>query len=246
MTTEIHTLVGAYVLDAVDDLERTAFDRHLRECDSCREEVDELREATSRLAESTWSAPPPRLRENVLAEIGRTRQLPPQEERRSRDRTVSRWRRMAAAAAVVVAAAGTGTTVYAIQDHRVREQRAVAEAALAKETRVRAILAAGDLVVHEQQLTTGGQVTVATSAQHNAGVVMLAADGAPAGGRIYQLWTLRPNTDPVAVGVLAQGQTVDVQILEGLPGVAEVGVTIEPGRGATKPTLPMIADVKLV
>ena len=246
MTTEIHTLVGAYVLDAVDDIERASFDRHLRDCESCRAEVDELRETTARLAENTWSVPPPRLRENVLAEIGRTRQLAPQEEPVTRDRTASRWRRVAAAAAVVVAAAGTGTVVYAVQDQRVRDARATAEAARAEEERVRAILAAPDVVVHEQPLTTGGQVTVASSSLHNAGVVMLAADSAATDGRIYQLWTLRPGVAPVAVGTIVPGQTVDVQIIEGLPGVAEVGVTIEPGRGSTKPTLPMIADVKLV
>ena len=30
-TVDIHALAGAYALDAVDDLERAAFDRHLRD-----------------------------------------------------------------------------------------------------------------------------------------------------------------------------------------------------------------------
>ena len=70
-TTDIHALVGAYALDAVDDLERAAFERHIRECDGCRGELDELRETASRLADSTWSIPPPRLRTEVLGAIGR-------------------------------------------------------------------------------------------------------------------------------------------------------------------------------
>ena len=32
---EIHTLVGAGALDAVDDLERASFDRHLADCETC-------------------------------------------------------------------------------------------------------------------------------------------------------------------------------------------------------------------
>ncbi len=34
---EIHTLVGAYALDAVDDLERASFDRHLARLRDLRE-----------------------------------------------------------------------------------------------------------------------------------------------------------------------------------------------------------------
>ena len=30
--TEIHALSGAYAVDALDDLERAAFERHLGEC----------------------------------------------------------------------------------------------------------------------------------------------------------------------------------------------------------------------
>jgi anti-sigma factor RsiW len=36
---DIHALGGAYALDAVDDLERVAFDRHLAECETCALEV---------------------------------------------------------------------------------------------------------------------------------------------------------------------------------------------------------------
>src|SRR4051794_17498777 len=74
--TDIHALSGAYVLDAVDDIERAAFGRHLASCESCRGEIDEFRETAARLADSTWSAAPPALRTQVLAAIGRTRQAP--------------------------------------------------------------------------------------------------------------------------------------------------------------------------
>jgi hypothetical protein len=60
---DIHALGGAYALDAVDDLERVAFDRHLAECEACTVEVAEYRETATRLAEGSWSVPPPRMRE---------------------------------------------------------------------------------------------------------------------------------------------------------------------------------------
>ena len=69
---DIHTLGGAYALDAVDDLERASFDRHLAECEACLLEVAEYRETVTRLAEGAWSVPPPRMREQVLARAAAT------------------------------------------------------------------------------------------------------------------------------------------------------------------------------
>ena len=46
---DVHALSGAYAVDALDDLERAAFERHLAECPECRAEVDSLREAASLL-----------------------------------------------------------------------------------------------------------------------------------------------------------------------------------------------------
>lgn len=245
MTTDIHTLVGAYVLDAVDDLERAAFDRHLRECENCRVEVDELRAASARLADGAWSVPPPGLRDEVMTAIGRTRQLSPAAPAKTR-RDASRLRRLTAAAAVVVAAVGAGAAVYQVQDQRVRREQGIAAAARASEARVRAILAAPDLVTHEETLSDGGRVTVASSRLHDAGVIVLDADGAPSSGRVFQLWTIRPGGTPEPVGRMIPGQTAVVQLVEGLPGVTEVGVTVEPDAAATTPTLPMKADLKLV
>jgi anti-sigma factor RsiW len=53
MTSDIHALSGAYAIDALDDIERAQFERHLAECAECRAEVDSLREAAGLLA------PPP-------------------------------------------------------------------------------------------------------------------------------------------------------------------------------------------
>jgi anti-sigma-K factor RskA len=243
MTTDVHSLLGAYLLDAVDDVERAAFDRHLRECEDCRAEVDELRETTARLADNAWSVPPPALREKVLAEVTRTPQLAPAGQLQPAKLRTTRWL-LTAAAAVVLTAAGA-TTTYVIQEQRVRDQHALAEAARASETRVRTILAAPDLVLRQETVTGGGRVTVDSSRLNNAGLIVLAADAAPAGGKVYQLWTIRPGGEPASAAVLDPGESATVQLVEGLPGASEVGLTIEPPRGSTTPTLPMVADVKL-
>lgn len=249
MTTEIHTLVGAYVLDAVDDIERAAFDRHLRECDTCRLEVDELGETAARLADGAWSVPPPGLRDNVLAEIANVRQIAPHSpagpvETKRRQRS-TRWMRLTAVAAAVVAAVGTGTAVYTVQDQRVDRERNAAAAAQAKEARIRAILSSPDLVVKNGALKGGGRVSVASSKLRNAGVIVLAADAAASQGQVYQLWTIRSRA-AVPEGSMTVGQTLTVQIVDGLPDASAVGVTAEPAPGATKPTMPLLADVKLL
>ena len=82
MTADIRSLVGAYVLDAVDGWERAAAERHLRECDECRAEAAEWRETAARLADGAWSVPPPGLRDAVLAAVATTRQAPAEVPRR--------------------------------------------------------------------------------------------------------------------------------------------------------------------
>ena len=72
---DLHVLTGGYVLDAVSDLEREDFERHLRHCASCDAEVCSLRETAARFT-LAWT-PPARMGQRVLAAAYRTRQLPP-------------------------------------------------------------------------------------------------------------------------------------------------------------------------
>jgi len=237
--TDIHALVGAYVLDAVDDLERVAFERHLADCPACRIEADELRETATRLADGAWSVPPPRLRNDVLAAIGRTRQLPPGEPaRRERDprAAVSRWRRLTAgAAAAAVLAAGAGAASWAVQEQRVRGEKAVAAKAQDLQARTQAILSAADLVVRTSPMIGGGKVTVAYSKSQESSVVALRADAPPGADHAFQLWKVRGGS-AVDVGVLPAGEQSAVQIVDGLPGNDAFAVSLEPAGGSPQPT----------
>ena len=234
MSADVHALAGAYVLDAVDDLERAAFERHLRDCEVCRADVDELREVTARLAAAAWSVPPPGLRTGVLAAIRTTRQLPPAVPTRAvptravPTRAVpTRTRRLVAAAAAVLIALGG---VFAVQELRVRAARG--------------LVTASDLRTGQQVVAGGGRVTVVFSRERGSGLIMLAADTPPGGGRVYQLWTVRSGV-PVSAGVLPVGPTTAVVAVQGLDRASDVGVTVEPAGGSRTPTLPMVADLKL-
>src|SRR5262245_48284055 len=119
MSVDVHSLAGAYALDALEPSERELFDEHMASCSVCTTEVAELRETTARLANDTWETPPPRLRANVLAEVASTRQTFPGTRTATRRPPALRWRHrtkalVAAAVAAVVAAAG----VYAVEEVR--------------------------------------------------------------------------------------------------------------------------------
>ncbi len=77
MTDEIHELSGAYAVDALDDVERARFERHLADCAACHDEVESLSVAAAELSSITQMAPPASLRASVLRSITSVQQLPP-------------------------------------------------------------------------------------------------------------------------------------------------------------------------
>jgi anti-sigma-K factor RskA len=232
--TDVHGLSGAYVLDAVTDIERAAFDRHLRGCDTCALEVAELAETAARLADESWAVPPPRMRERVLAEVRQTRQLPPGRPARPERTAVSRWRRRTAlAVAAGVLAAGAGAV--AVQESRVRDQRAVADAARAQAAQVESVLTAPDAVLRRTAGPGGGRVTVVSSASRDAAVAVL--DDLPALGpdRVYQLWLI-DGTVARSPAVLNPGDTEDRRLIEGVRDADMFGVSVEPSGGSATPS----------
>jgi len=119
--TEIHALSGAYAVDALDDIERAQFERHLADCPACTSEVASLREASALLAETTMTAPSAELRDRVLAGIDNVRPLPPvADEAAQADATVTaldprRRRRVVTFLAAVAAAVTIGTGGIIVQ-----------------------------------------------------------------------------------------------------------------------------------
>src|SRR2546423_672923 len=77
MRDDLHVLTGSYALDAVSEVEREEFERHLQHCPTCEAEVRGLRETAARLALACAMTPPARMERQVLAAAFPTRQLPP-------------------------------------------------------------------------------------------------------------------------------------------------------------------------
>jgi anti-sigma-K factor RskA len=71
---DLHDLTAAYALDALDSDEAEAYERHLGQCEECREQLAELNATAAALAFGTVApAPPPRLRAVILEQAATER-----------------------------------------------------------------------------------------------------------------------------------------------------------------------------
>ena len=228
-TAEAHTLTGAYALDAVTDLERAAFTRHLAECPTCVREVAEFRETAAKLGMAMATNPTGRLRSRVLAEIAQTRQIPPSVEVESHKRRQWRKRTVIAAAAVAAAVVG-GISISALPSNPAPTAQ-VAEPAGAPDAST--VRASG---------TDGGSAVVNFSRQRGEAVVAAQALPALTGGHAYQVWFIGPRGAQSA-GLLHAGSGT---VTAPLPAdVDRIGITVEPAAGSPQPTTPAVVRVPL-
>ena len=232
---DIHHLAAAYALDAVDETERAAFEAHYPSCDVCRIDVDEFRATLSVLAAGQATPPGPHVKDLVMADIARTRQLSPRvpevvselarrrEQRRHRLTTGL----LAAAAALVLAVSSV-----AIAD-RLNGGSGYADAAAA-------VLAQTDTYLVDLDGDGEGQFRVAWSA--TAGQAVVIGDGLtdPGDGQAYELWAIDAGgAHPLRLLDDAGDGTVRrVVAVQGSP--VNWGVTIEPDQGSDAPTSAVI------
>jgi anti-sigma-K factor RskA len=228
--TEIHALSGAYAVDALDDIERAQFERHLAECVECRAEVASLRSTAAVLAETTSTAPPEGLRERVLADIGTVRPLPPAIGTGAAPRRRFRLAPLAAAAALI-AAVGTGVIVtqpWADDSSQTPQVSAVDR-----------VLQAEDAERYTQTID-GAEATLVRSRSLNQAVLVTQDMAPPPDGKVYELWLDHKGVGMVSAGLMAQGGEQQI-LLEGDPATAlGAGITVEPAGGSEEPTLPPV------
>jgi anti-sigma-K factor RskA len=243
MTADIHALTGAYVLDAIPEAERAAFERHLAECESCAQEVRELQATATRLGEAAADQPPAALKARVMARIGDVRQLPPLGDDLAARRTSARspWPTRvlgAAAAALLVVSVGLGVLLARNRDDLdASRQQAAAMSEL---------LSADDARITSGATAAGLKGTVVVS--RHRGQVMLLADSVPAApdGKTYQVWLIGDHEfrsvglfDPDSRG---RASLVDTS---GLRDATAIGVTVEPDGGSKQPSSAPIMQVAL-
>ncbi len=238
---DLHTLTGAYALDALESTERDRFEHHLQRCQPCSHEIRGLHETATRLALAVAESPPPDLRERVLTTAARTRQHPPVMDQRPVPQPRSAWvpRLAGVAAAVAVAVAVTlGITQSATQSRldRVRAQ----------EQAIEAVLNAPDATIVSHRASVGGTATVIFSETNHK--MIFTTSGLPPlpGNKVYELWLMAPGSNRPA-GLLPApggGQTAPV-LAAGLATGDQAGVTVEPAGGSPQPTTTPILAIPL-
>jgi anti-sigma factor RsiW len=225
---DLHTLTGAYAADALDPVDRDIFERHLETCDSCPAEVRELQATTARLAVGVSAAPPAALRDRVLAEVGRTRQLSPHGDVVRLDPRRHRpwYRQPATAAAAVLLVVAIGLGGLAVQENRQKDRaEQLAE-------RIAAVAVDPQRTVHTVPVAHGGTGTVVAA----DGIAVFHGSDLPRlpDGRAYQLWRIS-GQESQSAGVLGRGGELTGVVTDLGPGDA-VGVTVEPSAGSSQPT----------
>ncbi|MFD1547602.1 anti-sigma factor [Nonomuraea guangzhouensis] len=149
-----------------------------------------------------------------------------------RARRRSRWRPLAAAVGVAACLAAVAVVgAVALQARGELEQVRRTERAVA------AVLTAPDSRTATASARQGGRGTVVVSRSQGKMVFLAAGLADLPEGSVYQLWQLAPGQISSA-GLLtadAAGHTVPVITAPG-PGVAKIGVTVEPAGGSAQPT----------
>lgn len=227
MSVDVHTLIGAYVLDALPPDERAHFERHLGDCDVCGAEVTDLLAVAARLGISAEEPAPPSLRRRVLSAIDVVRPLSP---RRDVQRSRPWGRRLALAAAAAVALVTGGVVGAQFADRGTP----------AFDTAAGQVLAAPDVRTVVLESDRGVQASLHWSPDLDQGVLVASGLTEPAGGGVYQLWAHREGEPRPAGSFSAPEEGTLSQVVRGLRGVQEIAVTVEPEGGATAPTGPVV------
>jgi anti-sigma-K factor RskA len=241
--SRLHDLADAYALDALDESQRLRFERHLRGCPACADDVRKYTEIATALAMAVAAQPPAGMRDRVLAATTVTRQLPPEVAgpRRLPSLPRSPWvPRLALAGAVVgVAAAVTLGVVQVSTQDRLNTVQTENQA-------IAAVLSAGDAQITSATSSVGGTATVVLS--YSQGKIVFTSSGLPAlpSSEVYQLWLIGP-VHAHSAGLLSEasnGKTSPV-LASGLQSDDKVGVTVEPAGGTSSPTTTPILAMTL-
>jgi len=220
----VDELIAGQALYALspDDEERVAL--HVAECDSCRCQLREAEALAASLAYAVpAAAPPPELRDRVLASVepvveaapGQPAPARPQPARRSR----SWWPRVAAVAVPVLAAAVVGLAIWNISLNN-------------------------DLSGLHSQLYHGtagnlrGVGNVVVKQDGNATLYASIRQAPP--GKTYEAWVIRGKV-ALPAGLFKGGGTVNLKLSRDARPGDVIAVTVEPAGGTKAPTTTPIA-----
>ena len=230
MSEELHTLVGLYVVDALDDDERARFQAHLADCPACQQEVAEFQATTGRLSQLMAERPPESVRAAIMARVASTPQeaaAPPPDQLADRRRR-SPMRLLAPALAVAAAVIALLLGIGWISSHR----------ALDRQQAISAVLTAPDA----KSVELGGEGTMRVVYSPTLDRSVVVADGLAdlPSDRTYALWFIGPG-GPEEAALFRTSDGRATKVLARTPeGYQALGVTKEPAGGSATPTQPIL------
>jgi hypothetical protein len=212
--------IGAYLLDALDERERSDFERHLAACDECGEAAELLRPAAEALPGSVEQVePPPRLKTALMGEVERDAAAAGRAER---PRLLTRpWLpRLALGAAVLLLGLAIGFGLSQLGGEDTRTLQAMVDPAMPD--------AGGSLRISDDH---------ATLRLHDM------PDVGPR--RVYQVWLQHGDElAPARTFEVGTSGTGEVEV-RGVDDADGVYVTREPRGGAKVPSETPIVSVPL-
>ncbi len=258
---DIHTLTGAYALNALPQDERVVFEEHLDTCDPCARETDEFLATTAKLGGLLSEPAPADLKASVLDEVDRTRQERPASggeaevvslaDRRRPPPAWITWITASAAAVAVIAVVAMGVQLGSVND-RLEQAESIASQATeqldevqSRSARIEQLLAAPDVQTVSYQQEGVHSRLVVSDERGEAVFVASGLDPAPH-EHTYELW-VHGDDGAVPVGLfdVENGATV-TQIVEGdFASAAAIGVTVEPAGGSPQPTTDPVMVMEL-
>ena len=234
MSTDLHTLSGAYALNALSAEEAEEFRKHLQACAACSQEVEELQQAAARMGANEAIAPPAYLKAKVLTAVDRTPQLPPRSGGSNVVQMPRRpWGRMLMAAAAVVFVVAGAVGIAQIAGNDSTEQQSMLAEGVVR------VFTAEDAQTATMETANGGTISVAASPELNQ--MAVDTDELPPldAEHVYQLWALHDGiVEPVGVLEPEKGAFMAMPTPD-----TEVAITVEPAGGSKQPTTEPIMQV---
>jgi len=233
MTTDLHTLLAPYSLDALESSETARFEAHLAQCPECQSELAGFEATAARLGDAVALAPPATMRSRVLTEIVRTPQERPVVTAIAQRRGLrSAVPRLIAAAAFLVGTVGVGG--YAIERDNAHE-------ADVRSSAITAVLAAPDAATTSKTFSTGGNLRLVASPAKDSAVIVANDLARLKDHKVYQVWIIN-RAGSTSQGTFTRSGTM---IMHGAGGADSVAVTVEPEGGSKQPTTPPIVTIAI-
>ena len=217
----VDELIYGQAVHALSSDEEEQVALHVAECDRCRRQLREAEAVAASLAYAVPAvAPPPELRDRVLAAVEPVVEVEPAAARRPARRTPAWWPRLAAVAVPVMAAAVIGMLVWNVS---LRGDLSSLRHQLYHDSAGN-LSGVGNVIVRPD-----GQATLFSSVAR-----------APA-GKTYEAWVIRGKV-ALPAGLFTGGGTLELTLTRPAKPGDVIAITVEPAGGTKAPTTTPIAD----